>query len=331
MNLFILNVLFLFPFFSSVKFDRKEYKVIFFIAFSLSIAGVILGDILHLDFIEYGPFQMSERVSPRPRGFSYESSMLAATIFPLLFSFFCLKNKSKDYNIYTIFILFVVALFTSSKGAIVTLIIASAFSYFFSRKLLTIKGLAFFAVFFLFVTILSSVLIELFLIDITNNTSVATRMVCVFTAFFSLLENPFGVGYFGFLHAFEINVPRAIDFINSISPVSLNMYEARGYITATSDAAIGTKSFFWNNIIYFGWPFVVVFLLYVIDIIKKCRRYNRKDLELSFWFVVISLFSFVEGVGLYSISLFIAVLNYEIKKDEGLYIRAHEEIKVKSL
>ena len=112
-----------------------------------------------------------------------------------------------------------------------------------------------------------------------------------------------------------------------MSPVKLNMYEAKGYVTAASDVAIGTKSFFWNNAICFGWPFVILFFLYVLDVVKKCRIYGRKDLELAFWFVIISLFSFVEGIGLYSISLFLTVLSYEIRKDKEICIRECESIK----
>jgi len=327
LNLLFLNLLFLFPFFYSVNFDNKKYKHLILLSFFISIVGVVFGDILHFGFVEYGPFQMSERLSPRPRGFSYEASMLAATIFPLIFSFFCLRNKSKDYSVYAICIFFAVAVFTSSKGAIVTIILANIFSYIFNKRLFTLKGLFFLIVFSSCVAVLSSFLIEHFLIDIKDNTSVATRVVCVLTAIFSLLQNPFGVGYFGFLHAFENNISEAISFVNSMSPVKLNMYEAKGYVTAASDVAIGTKSFFWNNAICFGWPFVILFFLYVLDVVKKCRIYGRKDLELAFWFVIISLFSFVEGIGLYSISLFLTVLSYEIRKDKEICIRECESIK----
>lgn len=330
-NLLILNFLFFFPFFCSVNFENKKFKFFILISFLVSVFGVVLGDALHLGFIESGPFQMSERVSPRPRGFSYEASMLAATIFPLLFSFFCLRNKSKDYSVYAICVFFAVAVFTSSKGAIITIIIANIFSYILNRKLFTLKGLSFLILFSLCVTALGMVLIDFFLVDVRDNTSVATRLVCVLTAIFSLLENPFGVGYFGFLSAFKNNIPEAIAFINNMSPVRLNMYEAEGYVTSASDAVIGTKSFFWNTAICFGWPFIIVFFLYVFDVVKKCRRYGRKDLELAFWFVIISLFSFIEGIGLYSISLFFAVLSYEIRKDKEISMRNYRNIKVESL
>lgn len=327
LNLLFLNLLFFFPFFYSASFDNKRYKHLILLSFFISIVGVVFGDVLHFGFVEYGPFQMSERLSPRPRGFSYEASMLASTIFPLMFSFFCLRNKSKDYSAYAIGIFFVVAVFTSSKGAIVTIILANIFSYVFNGRLFTLKGLFFLVVFASCVAALSSILIEYFSTDIKSNTSVATRVVCVLTAIFSLLQSPFGVGYFGFLHAFENNISEAISFVNSISPVKLNMYEAEGYVTAASDVAIGTKSFFWNNVICFGWPFVILFFLYVFDVVKKCRIYGRKDLELAFWFVIISLFSFVEGIGLYSISLFFAVLNYEIRKNKEAYIKEFESMK----
>ncbi|WP_320150904.1 hypothetical protein [uncultured Tolumonas sp.] len=327
LNLLFLNLLFIFPFFYSANFDNKRYKHLILLSFFISIAGVVFGDILHFGFVEYGLFQMSERLSSRPRGFSYEASMLASTIFPLMFSFFCLRNKSKDYSVYAIGIFLVVAVFTSSKGAIVTIILANIFSYVFNRRLFTLKGLFFLIVFSLGVAALSSILIEYFSTDIKNNTSVATRVVCVLTAVFSLLQNPFGVGYFGFLHAFESNISEAIGFVNSMSPVRLNMYEAEGYVTAASDVAIGTKSFFWNNVICFGWPFVILFFLYVFDVVKKCRIYGRKDLELAFWFVIISLFSFVEGIGLYSISLFLAVLSYEIRRNKEIYIKEVERMK----
>ncbi len=317
-NLFILNILFLFPIFIPISFKNKIYKHAFFIAFILCVLGVFLGDFFHLSIIENGFFHMSERPSLRPRGFSYEPSMLAVTIFPILFSILCLNNKLKNFSFFYVAIFFMIAVLTSSKGAMATLVIAFFFAYFFSKKIISLQGVVFAVLFFVATYFLGVVLIKHAMLDMENNTSIATRSVCVLVSVFSLLKYPLGVGYAGFLYAFQNNVQSAIDFMIYLIPFELNFSEVSGYLNAHTDSSIGTKSFFFNNIIYFGWPFVFFFFGYVIYIIKECRKYKRIDLELSFLFIVISLVTFVEGVGLYPMSVFIAILNYELFKERTI-------------
>lgn len=320
-NLLILHILFLFPIFIFVSFRDQLYRYVFFASIAICLLGVILGDFFHLSIIETGFFHISERPSLRPRGFSYEPSMLSVTIFPLLFSALCLNNKSRRFSIFHMLLLFFVSILTSSKGAMATLLISFFVVYFFSKKCFSINGFLVIIFIFLVSSFVASFLVRYMVLDVDTSTSVATRITCVFISIFSLLKYPLGVGYFGFLFSFQENIRPAIDFISSVSPFNLNFSEVSGYINATTDSAIGTKSFFFNNVIFFGWPFVFAFFYYVIIVVKKCREYKRTDLELSFLFVVVSLVTFVEGIGLYPISIFVAILNYELFK-ERIYIES---------
>jgi hypothetical protein len=320
-NLLILNLFFLFPFFVDFCFNEKSVKMAFLFAIFLCLLGVVLGDYIHVSFIETGVFQMSERPSTRPRGFSYEPSMLSVTVFSLLFAYFCLGSKSGKLSIINILVLLVVAILTTSKGAMATFLLAIFFTYFLSKSLFTMRGL-FFSILIigLFIPVVQY-LMSMVVLDMENNTSIATRSIAILSSIFSVLEHPFGVGTFGFLYSFKYFVAYAIDWFESFDQFGLLLYEAMDYLNAKDDSSIGTKSFFFNSLMCFGFPFLFAFILYVLKKIKQCRSLNRRDLEVGFWFVIISLVSFTEGIGLYPLSLFVVVLNFELKKTETLGVK----------
>jgi uncharacterized phage infection (PIP) family protein YhgE len=168
----------------------------------------------------------------------------------------------------------------------------------------------------LIITLLSYFLITLLFFSqesVLEQVTFVTRITVIISSVFSLFTHPLGVTPFGFLSSFYDNINYVVSYLDSFDFI-LNTSEVKRYINADSDNEIGTKSFFFNFIYYFGWPFLALFFYKLIKAIRICREHKRQDLELAIWFVSISLFSFVEGVGLYPISILLFIIINELKK-----------------
>ena len=302
-SLFFINFIFLIPFLITIKSDFKLVGEWILSSFLLCVLGVFLVDFFSFDFFNSAFFHVSNTTEIRPRGFSFEPSMLSITIISLYLCYISVaikKLRSFDFIVIS-FLLFLI----HSKGGLLCFLIVFNDTFFSLKKRY---------MFFLLIVILSSFcfLIFMFVLDFDKHTSTITRGTLVLVPLFSLFEHPFGVGYFGFLDVFHQYLPRAVEFSKEYIHHNSGFREIDRYLISKTDSSIGSKSFFLNNVIIFGWPFIALYFYSLFSAVKKCRTISRKDLEVLVWFIFLSLTLFVEGVGLYALSLGFLVCRYEM-------------------
>ncbi|WP_246335946.1 hypothetical protein [Vibrio marinisediminis] len=99
--------------------------------------------------------------------------------------------------------------------------------------------------------------------DVERYSSIATRGTAVMTAIMSLLHNPLGGGFFGYLPSmYEYGVV-AMEFMDSLAPRLFNFAEFAGYLVVGETKSVSTKSFFFDWTIFGGVFFVYFYFKFV--------------------------------------------------------------------
>jgi hypothetical protein len=272
-------------------------------AFLVAVAGVVLADILKLEFLASSLLlHFHENRNMRPRGFSLESSTLAVTIITLglLAAHFSRSWLGKVSFLLTAVL---VTLYSASKGGLIILFIVAAIFIFSARHIrlwpkialtLSLVVLSYFAV---------GVLQRNFLDDLDLYTSTSTRAGLVTTSIVTFIHNPLGVGFSGFLPAVDRYAPDAVDFLNRTIPGTLNFAEILSYVGADTDMNISTKTLLFDNLLYFGLPFLILFILFHKRLLAGLKQPDMHFLYGAVLFSLIALCTVTGGVGLYNFTL----------------------------
>lgn len=99
--------------------------------------------------------------------------------------------------------------------------------------------------------------------DIERYTSVATRGTAVMTAIMSLIHNPLGGGFFGYLPSMYEYGLIALNFVDGLAPRLLNFSEFSQYLVVGETKSVSTKSFFFDWVIFGGVFFVYIYVKYI--------------------------------------------------------------------
>ncbi len=295
----ILNILLLYPIFIMPK-PTKMIQFSIFGALGISVAGYILVDILGI-FAFPSFFQASSAVTT-PRGFSLEQSAFAASIVTLCLISAAIANKS----LFKILLIGVAIIFTviitSSKGTMICLIMALGMTFIFSNG----KNI----LFKIFVLILIAVLgwfvigklSERFRTDIEESTSSSTRSILILSSIPSAIQNPIGVGYSGYIPAIIKYMYPTSEFMkNNILP-NTNMSELESYIQREGKQALNIKSQFFEYLMVFGIPSLIVLIIFHLRLYRKIKTLpnNQSTYYLFlFWFTLLSLMTYMPALGLY--------------------------------
>ena len=220
-------------------------------------------------------------VDGRPRGFTSEASQYSTMLFRFLLIFFLVGNfgkkyKNSSFNLFCI-LLCVVAFVIQSKGAIVSLVV----SYLYA---ITTKRHALVAVCFvpLLAVLLLPIIFNMFIYDLENFSSSATRSVLAMTVFLGVLYNPFGYGFYGFYPAFS---SFGSDVILRMDGLAMNFSEVNQIVGDL--VALSSKSTILDFLMLFGIAFVV-FLIRAIRLIDLTDPRGRFALILL---ILTSLFT----------------------------------------
>ena len=278
-------------YFSQNKMDNL--KPFLTIALLIVILGVLVSDYLSLEFI--GILHQQEYWNSRPRGFSTESSLLGATVGIIIALYFSTVTWRSNH-IFTI-IIFVAIFFTGSKGAI--------FSMFLSYGLLELRRMKL-NINTLIVIILGTLsfifivaqAINTLMIDIEKYTSFATRTSLIIASINSAINNPFGLGFWGYYGQGKVYILQALELTKS------NTREIETIVRTGVNYSF--KTGLGDALVIGGIPIVVFCLCKLKKMSKQCDNYY---LKLSMLFSIISLSTYVSFLGFYVITLpFIFVL-----------------------
>lgn len=323
-KLFILNALFIFPMLYIIlnkKTDFIRLKNVVRITFFLIILSVLVNDVLQIHFFTQSEFlHYHENLNMRPRGFALESSTLGSLIvvMGLIYVHFVKGIREKVF-VLTLTVVFLV--FTASKGGLLALLLSLFIYYLLRLPKDTLRNPLYIVFGFLFIIFAAyfSVpkILEMINNDLYNSTSIATRSTLALSTLIIMIHNPLGVGYGGFLPVLSSTIPDAMNLLNHI--FALNFNEVSNYVNANSDTAISTKTFLFDNIIYFGIPFLlIVVIVHYIFLKNMIRESSAKYLTIALIFAIIALSTYNGGLGQYQYSLLYGVIINHVRNQKNI-------------
>lgn len=301
-KLFILTILFVYPIFF-INYEKAPHiKYAVAAAFTISLAGMLLPQ-LGFDWLDSNSMlHATENGNMRSRGFALESSTLSIQIVTLgLLTMHFFTNRLTRG-------LLLVAITTSlaimhSKGGIAATGLTVFCSMLLLRKIAKWKKTLAIIVGLLIALSSLYLVLDSVTTDWEEYSSTATRLTMVITAILIAAHNPFGVGFSGYLSAINAYLPEAIDLFN----LPLNYSEVSAYIAQDSGKGISAKTFLFSYLMYFGWPFVIGFVLFFVELIRRIRRVGSLPLLAAVLFSFFAICTYSDGIGLYNVSLVFGV------------------------
>ncbi|WP_417760625.1 hypothetical protein [Shewanella sp.] len=289
-RLFILNFSSFVFFTFFLCFDYSELKVASKIA-SFLVVAVFMLNLLSPDTVNSQSFlQGSAAFSPdRMRGYTLEASTFGFQIVTALMLLMIVFNVS--FLTATISVV-AVLLFVSSKGALLTFLMALAIGKFVITESGRNKSLVLIIGSVTFLVGSYYLILDAFVLDIEKYNSSSTRSVMIFTAIYSSVLSPLGVGFTGYFDQIYNLGPTVIDFMDSLFPNALNFEEVAVYFIRGNVQSVSTKTFFFDWVIYFGWVFIYCFFRFAAKNFKKIKGDGVNNIAL-YIFMLVSLCFYV--------------------------------------
>lgn len=288
----------------------------------LSILSLII-NVINPVFISESSFIHHNSIESidRFRGFTPEASTFG---FQIVICALLGGVAIKRLNVFFLIVAFVLAVLSTSKGAAITLLISLfivSLSYQSRIKALLLASIFSVTSYFIFIYFIFPNIY----IDVQKFTSIATRSTMIFTSISSLLHYPFGVGFCGYLPVVYEQGPDAIKFISAMMPVKLNYSEVSQYFFVGNFESVGTKSFVFDMVIYFGLMFIIPFLLLTWKVYKTFIKFNEYLYAILFVFFVFSLTFYISSFSCYLIPFLFAL--FFLKYNEIITLwRMHKRI-----
>ncbi len=241
----------------------------------------------------------------RPRGFATESSTFSvqAVISGLLAVYFAKRAGTR-----VLFAVVTVALLihSGSKGGLITLLLCAAL-YGVARAGLSVGRLLLGAAVLVPASIfISGMISQGFDNDlVSNGSSVATRATMTLFTAMCVLHNPLGVGFSGFYPAMARYLPEAMNTVTGFFNFPLVFTEVSNYQYTTENA--DCKTLFLNWSVYFGLPFVCLFLCFFARLVRRLYLRREQTLLIGALFSAIALTTYYSSMNAYSIPVLLGV------------------------
>lgn len=246
----------------------------------------------------------------RPRGFTMESSHYALIVGSISAIIFHLERSALKKSI-AVSIGLLLIIFSQSKAGIL-LYCLSFFIYYaqgiFEKKSKSRNILLFLLALSLITLVAIPFFLERMQNDIDKYTSTATRVVGFISAFKIAAENPLGVGFLGYVEYYLNAIPKAIVTVKSYVPY-LDFTEITDYTKQQNTQSLGTKSFFADSLIIFGFPFLIAYFYSFKMLYRKAKETGNKNLIPGIIFMYLSLLFWTSGIGFYITFLIPAFLS----------------------
>ena len=256
----------------------------------------------------------------RPRGFTMESSHYALIVGSIASILYYLGRSTTART--TALISGLVLIIYSQSKAGVLLYSLSFFAYYaqgiFEKKSKSKNIILFSLALLLLVVVAMPFFLERIQNDIDRYTSTATRVVGFASAFNIVKDNPFGVGFLGYVEHYLKSIPESISLIKSYVPY-LDFTEVTDYTKQQNTQSLGTKSFFADSLITFGLPFLIIYFYTFKLAYKQVKKSNRSTLIPGIVFIYLSLMFWSSGIGFYVAFLVLAfVPKKNIRQNENI-------------
>lgn len=253
----------------------------------------------------------------RPRGLTIESSHFALVVGIIALTLFHLENSRLAKQVSTVVGLLLI-LYSQSKGGVliycVVLFVYYAQEVNKSKSKLAIT-LTILASFLALVIVAIPFFIDRISNDIDRYTSTATRTVGLVSAIQIAFSNPFGVGFTGYTEYYLASIPRTIIFVKNYFP-SWDFSEVIQYINQKNTNSIGTKSYFADSIIIFGWPFLFFYLYFFKYLYQTSLKTRNTTLIPGILFSLFGLTFWSAGMGFYVLFMFLALARTTVRSKQ---------------
>lgn len=282
-----------------------------FVAISIMFIGIVSSGVLDANAVVHGTLNGNMR----PRGFSTESSIFGASIVVMTMTYAAVVKNGLS-RILAILICLASLYLAQSKGSITILFFSIVLSYIIRMNLnvsLLTKVASIVVVVLLFAAFVIEPLLRLFLTDIEEYTSLATRSTLIVSAIQVLLWNPLGVGFGDYAAALSSYIGSSIHLIQNSSPLMLNFSEVFGYSISRSTDYLSTKSMFFDVAIYFGWLGVIALIVYTFHVLRETRRKNFYY-TLSALSALMSLLFFIPGLPALALAVGISAVHLDSRR-----------------
>lgn len=287
---------------------RATVRAACYTAFAILVLGILFSEPAPLGLPELfeNPILHYTPVTefPRPRGLSSEPSTLSVTVIAI-----CLLcahlSRSRSRKCFFLFASIGLLLASASKGGILVLFIClfilalTKWHRWFQIPVLavTLLPLGFFAV-----SWLPSLFPEQ---GALQSSSVQTRASVILCALNTVEHHPFGVGFPGFFPAVAVYLPQAISTVQAQSPLPLDFSEVSEYLTSSEN--VSTKTFFFDQLMRFGLPFAIFFLIAITMLLKQLGSSRQQILFVAVLASIIALSTYVSLSGQYATSILLGV------------------------
>jgi hypothetical protein len=314
MNLSVLTFLFIYPAFFINYRDFPRIALYVKIAFFTTVLGVVLNDLFPADFVtRAGLIHARELTNWRPCGFTGEASYLSAMTISLGFLSAHFSRRTAMRMIVLVLTI-LVTFYSSSKGGWISILLVVPAVALIRTKMHW--GLR--AVLLIITIIVGNYVVEelqaKFVGDIESTFSTATRSVLILTSIIIVVHNPFGVGFAGFLPAVDKYVPQAVTYLDRHFSTPLNFAEVLSYVGADTDRAISTKTFLGDNLVFFGVPFLIAYVVFHYRLFSRLAGSRHVYLLAGALFCMLAISTYIPALGMYSIPLVYGVALNEIRR-----------------
>ncbi len=285
-----------------------------YVALILVVVGFLFGNSNPLGLpalAENGVLHFTPLPDERPRGLSREPSQLSITamIIGLLAAHL---TRSRDRKVLLVVATVGILIASGSKGGILTLficvIILSIMKW--HSKWYQVAGLLF--VLFPLGLTLIWLIPNLFPEEsFAISGTIPTRFSMILSASMTFAHHPFGVGVTGFLPAVAQYLPSAMSDLQSIFPFPLNFSEVSAY--ETSADMVGTKTFFFDQLMRFGIPFAAIFFIFIAGLLKRLAEKKQTILLMAILAATVAIMTYQPGTGNFAISIVFGLALSEVR------------------
>lgn len=294
----------------------RPFYITFIILFIVLIIEMINPNILN---IFHGVAIYNSRIRLLTSEASYTSTLIVLN-FVLAFFYILYIRKDKKRSMLIIAMLLIFLLKTTSKGLIIAFFISTVVILLMNRQLKMKYKWILSATILLISICMMPMLYRLIINDLTNYTSIITRLYCIINAIYISIICPFGVGNGLYLISYVKALEDNYKILNKL-PFKVNTSEINQIINAKSDTIIGAKSGVFQYGIYWGIIGNIYFMAIILNIYRKLRSISKKGrmiLEFGLVFLVLSIMFIVDFDTKYEIFAYLAALTYYIEYEEKI-------------
>lgn len=290
-------IFFLFAMYGVDYEPQSTVRAALFTALGILVVGILFSDgnpfglpsVFENSILHFGP-----AYGDRPRGLSTEPSELSITVIGI--GFLCAHaSRSRAAKRFLCMMTLGLLVLSGSKGGIMIIFLCVFILCLMKwhSKWYHVPAVVLVLVPLGIVAVLVSQ--DLFPQEQFSGGSVAMRVPMYLCALIAVKHHPLGVGLSGYLPAIATYLPEAMETMQSWIPVPVNFIGIAGNLSSTDKA--GTMVFSLDQLIRFGIPFAVVFVVFVTRFLRRLEARKQMILFIGVLASAVAATTYIPMIG----------------------------------